>query len=80
MARREAAWGARTVEKIIRIQEKAGQSRVPMVYLVDSAGARLTDQLDMFPGDRGAGTIFDTQIVVLAVLNSVEYLSNRLLV
>ena len=33
-----------------------------MVYLVDSAGARLTDQLDMFPGDRGAGTIFDTQI------------------
>ena len=42
------SWGARTVEKIIRIQ-KAGQRRIPLVYLVDSAGARLTDQLDMFP-------------------------------
>ena len=51
----------RTVEKIIRIQ-KAGQQRIPLVYLVDSAGARLTDQLDMFPGERGAGTIFDLQI------------------
>jgi len=56
------SWGARTVEKIIRIQEKAGQQRIPLVYLVDSAGARLTDQLDMFPGERGAGTIFDLQI------------------
>jgi len=56
------SWGARTVEKIIRIQEKAGQQRMPMVYLVDSAGARITDQLDMFPGERGAGTIFDMQI------------------
>ena len=56
------SWGARTVEKIIRIQEKAGQQRLPLVYLVDSAGARITDQLDMFPGERGAGTIFDMQI------------------
>jgi acetyl-CoA carboxylase carboxyltransferase component len=56
------SWGARTVEKIIRIQEKAGQLRIPLVYLVDSAGARITDQLHMFPGDRGAGTIFDMQI------------------
>lgn len=56
------SWGARTVEKIIRIQEKAGQLRVPMIYLVDSAGARLTDQLDMFPGERGAGKIFETQV------------------
>ena len=26
-----------------------------MVYLVDSAGARITDQVDLFPGRRGAG-------------------------
>jgi methylmalonyl-CoA decarboxylase subunit alpha len=56
------SWGARTVEKIIRIQEKAGRLRVPMLYLVDSAGARLTDQLEMFPGLRGAGKIFETQV------------------
>src|SRR4029079_17983318 len=52
------SWGARTVEKIIRIQETAGRLRLPLFYLVDSAGARITDQIDMFPGRRHAGRIF----------------------
>lgn len=56
------SWGARTVEKIIRIQETAEKLGVPLVYLVDSAGARITDQLDMFPGRRGAGRIFYNQV------------------
>ena len=56
------SWGARTVEKIIRIQETAGKLNVPMLYLVDSAGARITDQVEMFPGRRGAGRIFYNQI------------------
>ncbi len=56
------SWGARTVEKIIRIQETAGRLGVPIFYLVDSAGARITDQLDMFPGRRHAGRIFHTQV------------------
>src|SRR5580698_3336734 len=56
------SWGARTVEKIIRIIEKAYETGIPMIYLVDSAGARITDQVDMFPGRRGAGRIFRTQI------------------
>jgi methylmalonyl-CoA decarboxylase subunit alpha len=56
------SWGARTVEKIIRIIEKALDLGVPMIYLVDSAGARITDQVQMFPGRRGAGRIFHTQI------------------
>ncbi|GAA3238317.1 acyl-CoA carboxylase subunit beta [Dactylosporangium siamense] len=56
------SWGARTVEKIIRIIEKAYDTGVPMVYLVDSAGARITDQVDLFPGRRGAGRIFHTQV------------------
>ncbi|MCP2326100.1 acetyl-CoA carboxylase carboxyltransferase component [Hamadaea flava] len=56
------SWGARTVEKIIRIIERAYQTGVPMVYLVDSAGARITDQVDLFPGRRGAGKIFHTQV------------------
>lgn len=56
------SWGWRTVEKIIRIQETAEKLRVPMLYLVDSAGARITDQLEMFPGRRGAGRIFHNQV------------------
>ena len=56
------SWGARTVEKIIRIIEKAYATGVPMVYLVDSAGARITDQVELFPGRRGAGRIFWNQV------------------
>jgi acetyl-CoA carboxylase carboxyltransferase component len=56
------SWGARTVEKIIRVIERAYRTRVPMIYLVDSAGARITDQVEMFPGRRGAGRIFHTQV------------------
>ncbi len=55
------SWGRRTVEKIVRIQEQALKARCPMLYLVDSAGARITDQLEMFPGRRGAGRIFFLQ-------------------
>jgi acetyl-CoA carboxylase carboxyltransferase component len=56
------SWGARTVEKIIRIQETAEKLKVPLLYLVDSAGARITDQIDMFPNRRGAGKIFYNQV------------------
>ena len=56
------SWGARTVEKIIRTIETAYRTGVPMVYLVDSAGARITDQVDLFPGRRGAGNIFWNQV------------------
>jgi methylmalonyl-CoA decarboxylase subunit alpha len=56
------SWGARTVEKVIRIIEKAYSSRLPMIYLVDSAGARITDQVEMVPGRRGAGKIFHSQV------------------
>ncbi|ARU62279.1 carboxylase [Tumebacillus avium] len=56
------SWGSRTVEKIIRIQETAEKMNIPMIYLVDSAGARITDQIEMFPGRRGAGKIFYNQV------------------
>src|SRR5207249_10313137 len=56
------SWGAKTVEKILRIQERALRLEVPMVYLVDSAGARITDQVRMFPGRRGAGHIFHNEV------------------
>ena len=56
------SWGPKTVEKILRIQERALSLRIPMVYLVDSAGARITEQVQMFPGRRGAGRIFHNQV------------------
>jgi acetyl-CoA carboxylase carboxyltransferase component len=56
------SWGARTVEKIVRVIERAYTTSVPMIYLVDSAGARITDQVDLFPGRRGAGHIFYNQV------------------
>lgn len=56
------SWGWRTVEKMIRIQETAERLRIPLIYLIDSAGARITDQLEMFPGRRGAGKIFYNEV------------------
>jgi acetyl-CoA carboxylase carboxyltransferase component len=56
------SWGPKTVEKILRIQEAALAHRVPMVYLVDSAGARITEQVHMFPGRRHAGRIFFNEV------------------
>jgi acetyl-CoA carboxylase carboxyltransferase component len=65
------SWGPKTVEKIVRIQERALQLRIPMIYLVDSAGARITDQVQMFPGRRGAGRIFYTEVKLSGVVPQV---------
>jgi acetyl-CoA carboxylase carboxyltransferase component len=62
------SWGRRTVEKILRIQEQAERLGCPMLYLVDSAGARITDQVEMFPGRRGAGRIFFNQAQMSGLL------------
>jgi acetyl-CoA carboxylase carboxyltransferase component len=56
------SWGARTVEKIVRLTETALRIEAPVVYLVDSAGARITDQVELFPGRRGAGRIFANEV------------------
>jgi len=56
------SWGARTVEKIVRLTEHALRHEMPVMYLVDSAGARITDQVELFPGRRGAGRIFANQV------------------
>jgi acetyl-CoA carboxylase carboxyltransferase component len=65
------SWGPKTVEKILRIQERALELQVPLVYLVDSAGARITDQVQMFPGRRGAGRIFYNQVRLSGVVPQV---------
>ncbi|WP_226346642.1 acyl-CoA carboxylase subunit beta [Agilicoccus flavus] len=58
------SWGARTVEKIIRATEAALREELPVFWFVDSAGARITDQVEMFPGRRGAGRIFHNQVAL----------------
>ena len=65
------SWGPKTVEKILRIQERALALQIPMVYLVDSAGARITEQVQMFPGRRGAGRIFFHQVRMSGVVPQV---------
>jgi acetyl-CoA carboxylase carboxyltransferase component len=52
------AWWPETITKILRAQEIAMRNRVPIVYLVDSAGVNLPLQGGIFPGQYGAGRIF----------------------
>jgi methylmalonyl-CoA decarboxylase subunit alpha len=65
------SWGPKTVEKILRIQERSLALHVPIIYLVDSAGARITDQVQMFPGRRGAGRIFFNEVRLSGVVPQV---------
>src|SRR6187551_3568052 len=58
------SWGARTVEKIVRMTEVALRDELPIFWFIDSAGARITDQVDLFPGRRGAGRIFRNQVAL----------------
>ncbi len=58
------SWGARTVEKMVRATEAALREELPVFWLVDSAGARITDQVELFPGRRGAGRIFHNQVML----------------
>src|SRR3954466_12191065 len=58
------SWGARTVEKIVRATEMALREELPVYWLIDSAGARITDQVDLFAGRRGAGRIFHNQVAL----------------
>jgi acetyl-CoA carboxylase carboxyltransferase component len=58
------SWGARTVEKIVRITEVALRDELPVFWFIDSAGARITDQVELFPGRRGAGRIFHNQVAL----------------
>src|SRR3982750_4660983 len=52
------AWWPETITKILRAQEIAMRNRLPIVYLVDSAGVNLPYQYRIFPGQYGAGRIF----------------------
>jgi acetyl-CoA carboxylase carboxyltransferase component len=52
------SWWPETIKKILRAQEVAMRQRVPIIYLVDSAGVNLPHQGGVFPGQYGAARIF----------------------
>ncbi|WP_342512898.1 acyl-CoA carboxylase subunit beta [Sporosarcina sp. FSL K6-1522] len=68
------SWGPKSVEKNIRIQEKAADLKIPILYLIDSAGARITEQLNVFPGKRHGGKIFYNQIQLSGVVPQITVL------
>jgi methylmalonyl-CoA decarboxylase subunit alpha len=65
------SWGEKTVLKIVRIQEKAARLRVPMLYLVDAAGGRISEQIKIFPGRFHAGRIFYNEVQLSGVVPQV---------
>jgi 3-methylcrotonyl-CoA carboxylase beta subunit len=52
------SWWPETIKKILRAQEAAMRCRIPIIYLVDSAGVNLPYQGGVFPGQYGAARIF----------------------
>jgi acetyl-CoA carboxylase carboxyltransferase component len=63
------SWWPETIKKILRAQEVAMRCRIPIVYLVDSAGVNLPYQGGVFPGQYGAARIFYYNSVMRRYLN-----------
>jgi acetyl-CoA carboxylase carboxyltransferase component len=59
------------VQKIIRIQERAQRLEVPMLYLVDAAGGRISEQIKIFPGRHQGGRIFYNEVQLSGVVPQV---------
>jgi len=57
-------WGRRTFEKITRLQERAADLGIPLVYLVDAAGARIDEQFDSYAGRHAWGQIFTNLVKI----------------
>jgi len=55
-----------TVKKHLRAQEIARQNRLPCIYLVDSGGANLPQQAEVFPDREHFGRIFYNQATLSA--------------
>src|SRR5437660_7233309 len=60
--------GEKSVQKSLRMQEMAMRLRIPYIYLIDSAGARITDQVRLFPGRNQGGRTFYNQIKMSGVV------------
>ena len=62
------SWGEKTIQKIVRIQERAQRLQVPLIYLVDAAGGRISEQIKIFPGRFHAGRIFYNEVQLSGVV------------
>src|SRR5262249_31662415 len=62
------SWREKPVQKIVRTQEKAARLRIPLVYLVDAAGGRISEQIRIFPGRFHAGRIFYNEVQLSGVV------------
>src|SRR5712691_3214717 len=65
------SWGEKTVQKIVRIQERAQRLQLPLLYLVDAAGGRISEQIKIFPGRYHAGRIFYNEVQLSGVIPQV---------
>jgi 3-methylcrotonyl-CoA carboxylase beta subunit len=63
------SWWPETIRKILRAQEVAMRQRVPIIYLVDSAGVNLPYQGGVFPGQYGAARIFQYNSIMRRYLH-----------
>lgn len=68
MTVKAGTWGKKTFEKMTRMQEVAGTLRVPLIYLIDSAGARIDEQFESYAGRHAWGNIFYNQIQLSGVI------------
>lgn len=71
MTVKAGSWGHTTFLKITRMQEIAKETGLPLVYLVDSAGARVDEQADSYLGRRAWGNIFYNQVVISGIVPQV---------
>lgn len=62
MTVKAGSWGYQTFLKITRAQEVAAEARMPIVYFIDSAGARIDEQADCYLGRTAWGNIFHNQV------------------
>jgi acetyl-CoA carboxylase carboxyltransferase component len=58
------AWWPETIPKMLRAQEVAMRQRIPIIYLVDSAGVNLPYQGGVFPGQYGAARLFYYNVIM----------------
>jgi acetyl-CoA carboxylase carboxyltransferase component len=63
------SWWPETIKKILRAQEIAMRQRIPIIYLVDSAGVNLPYQGGVFPGQYGAARIFQYNSIMRRYLH-----------
>src|SRR5260370_32028552 len=64
--------GEKGVQKSLRIQEMAMQMRIPIFYLIDSAGARIADHVRLFPGRNQGGRTFYNQVKMAGVVPQIS--------